>query len=700
MLNKLLIVFFLILTMSSFGQDKESIIQQRIEFISEQLENEDVDLTDVVQNLYYRIDNPINLNSVKKEDLLELNLLTEVQINDLLQHREKYGKFISIYELQSLKYWDMETIYLVLPFVKVEDRTDQLHVSFKEAIKQGKFDWFLRYQRAIESKKGYKAPNDSILKASNSYYHGNPDKYYTRFRYSYRTNISVGITAEKDPGEQFFKGAQKQGFDFYSAHAFYKGGKYLRAVAIGDYQIQIGQGLNLWSGYSFGKTSDAVNVKKNAIPLKPYTSVDEVRFLRGAGVDLGYKHFQLTLFGSVKKVDGSIQVTDTIAMDDLDYQVTEDYASSINLTGFHRTNSEIAKKNSLTEVIYGGNLRYERRNLHIGLAGVNWGYNKPYSKPISPYNQFDFRGKNTTSISADYSYVIQNFHFFGEASYSTHSNSWATIHGLVIALDSRATLSVVYRNYQRGYSTFYNSAFAESGRTENANNENGIYIGLNVNITKSLFLNTYIDLFKYPWLKYQVNKPSQGHDFLFQPTYKPTRNLEIYFRFRQHLRQKNSRNSDGTVKEIEDVYQRNYRLNVSYKISDNFTIKSRVEYVTINRPSSKAEGGILFTQDLLYKPKKLPFEVSLRYALFDTDSYDSRLYSFESNALYVYSIPAYYYQGSRAYALVRFRILRFADLWIKYGLFLYNNRKSLGTGPETINNNRRSDITIQLRFKF
>ena len=40
----------------------------------------------------------------------------------------------------------------------------------------------------------------------------NPDKYYTRFRYSYRTNISIGLTAEKDPGEQFFKGAQKTRF--------------------------------------------------------------------------------------------------------------------------------------------------------------------------------------------------------------------------------------------------------------------------------------------------------------------------------------------------------------------------------------------------------------------------------------------------------------------------------------------------------
>lgn len=337
-LRILLIAFLTICLSTTYGQDKESIVQQRIEFISEQLESEEIDLTDVVALLYYRIDNPINLNAADKEDLRELNLLTDVQINDLLMHRERFGKFISIYELQSLKYWDLETIFLVLPFVMVDDKLDQLHVSFKEAIKQGKFEWYARYMRTLEHKKGYDKVPDSILATSNSYYQGNADRYYTRFRYSYRTNLSVGITAEKDAGEQFFKGSQKNGFDFYSGHAFYKGGKYLRSVALGDYQVQIGQGLNLWSGYAFGKTADAVNVKKSANSLKPYTSVDENRFLRGAAVDLGVKDFQLTLFGSVKKVDGSVQSSDTIPVDDIDYNAGSEYISSVSLTGFHRTN--------------------------------------------------------------------------------------------------------------------------------------------------------------------------------------------------------------------------------------------------------------------------------------------------------------------------------------------------------------------------
>src|SRR5690606_38139085 len=99
-------------------------------------------------------------------------------------------------------------------------------------------------------------------------------------------------------------------------------------------------------------------------------------------------------------------------------------------------------------------------------------------------------------------------------------------------------------------------------------------------------------------------------------------------------------------------------------------------------------------------PKSSPIDLVFRYALFDTDSYDSRLYTFETNALYVFSVPAYYYQGSRAYVMLRYTFLKKCDLWLRYGGFYYSNRTSIGSGSEMIQGNTRSDITIQLRVKF
>lgn len=687
---------FLLLTFFHFGfsfaQDKGEIIQQRIEFISEQLQSENLDLTNIIEQLNFYYDNPINLNTTQGQELEELNLLTDVQINDLLLHRKAFGNFISIYELQSLEYWDLNTIQLVRPFIRVDNRLDNLHITFKEAIKQGKFEQFIRYQPMIERKAGYSDVPDSIQNTSNNYYYGNGDRYYTRFRYTYKTNISIGYTCEKDPGEQFFRGAQKNGFDFYSAHAFFKGGKYLKSAVIGDYQIQIGQGLNLWSSYAFGKTADIATIKRNAIPIRPYTSVDESRFLRGAAVDLAYRNFGLTLFGSRKKIDAAVLADSTY--EDLEF------ISTIDLSGLHRTNSEISKMNGLTEFISGANVRYSSTSLKIGSAIVYQGYDKFFDKRTAFYNQFDFRGKSRLSVSGDYNYTFKNLNLFGEVSGVLDSqvqNGLAMVHGAMISIDSRASIGLLYRNYSRDYQTFYNAGFSEGSNTQN---EKGLYAGLKLKLNSKWSLNGYADLFRFPWMKYLIDAPSFGHEFLIQPIYKPNKIFEVYGRFRQQMRQRNSRDSDGTITEIEDVIQRSYRFNLSYTVSEFFTLKSRIEYVTINRLSNNPEDGLLITQDFIFRPKSFPLDIALRYALFDTDSYDARIYSFENNALYAFAVPAYYYQGNRAYVLLRYSFLRRFDLWIRYGYFLYNNRNTVSSGAEEINGSRKTDLLIQLRVQF
>lgn len=675
----------------SFGQAQNDIIQNRIEYISEQMESEDLDLSDITETLNYYYDHKLNLNVATVDELRSLNLLTDIQINDLLIHIKTNGKLISIYELQSLQYWDLAIIELILPFVTVNEKLQYTVFNWKEAFKYGKFEWFLRYQRTPEHKAGYDKVSMDEKIASNKYYYGNPDKYYTRIRYAYRNNLSFGFTAEKDAGEQFFKGAQKYGFDFYSLHLYYNGGKYLRTAVIGDYQVQIGQGLNFWTGYAYGKTVDIASIKKSALAIKPYTSVDETRFLRGAATVVGYRDWSLLLFGSYKKVDGKT-FSDTLSEDDLGF------ITSINLTGMHRTTSEIAKRQSLGEIVAGGNLKYEKRNFNVGVAAVYQGYDQPYNRDIQPYNQYDFRGKQHVNLSADYNYVWRNFNVFGEVATAGYNGEYAVLQGLIMAIDSKVTLSSFYRNYSRGYSSFYNAGIGTWSSTQN---EEGIYLGLDAKLSDAWTISSYYDLFRRKWLAYSADAPSFGNEFLFQLSYQPTRKLKFYARFRQRTKQQNAALSeDGTIRILEDQAQSNYRLNFTYQVTDAIQLKSKVEVVTFRAKSRDKDNGLLLQQDVIFHPKSFPLDITVRYALFNTDSYYSRIYSFENNALYTYSIPSYYYEGSRAYILLRYSFLRRFDLWVKYGQFFYSNRKTIGTGPELINGNIKSDITIQLRMKF
>mgnify|MGYP003310159295 CR=1 FL=1 len=129
-------LFFLsmLISLACAAQERSEIIQQRIEFISEQLETENIDLTNLLEQFNFYIDNPIDLNKSSREALNDLGMLTDNQNSDLLVHSKLHAKLNSIYELHSMKFWDLETIYLVLPFVTLDERLDGLHLTFKEAI--------------------------------------------------------------------------------------------------------------------------------------------------------------------------------------------------------------------------------------------------------------------------------------------------------------------------------------------------------------------------------------------------------------------------------------------------------------------------------------------------------------------------------------------------------------------------------------
>ena len=696
-MNKWLIVIpLLLLTNILFSQKKNDVIQQRIEFIGEELELEDVALEDVFDILYYYYDHPINLNSATREQLEELLMLSEIQINELMIRIKDEGEFESLYQLQELEYWDLLTIDNLTPFVIVKPSAEdevRTESSIKKYLKEGKTEAYFRWLRIPEEKAGYEDVHDSIREQSNSYYWGSPDRVYSRIRYTHKKDLSIGVTMEKDPGEEFFGTTQPYGFDFYSAHAYYNtNDKFVSKVAVGDYQMSIGQGVAFWTGYAFNKTVDATGVRKNARGIRPYTSVDELRFMRGVATELNYDNFYLTTWASRKGVDGSIQTLDTLDGEEARL------ASSINLSGLHRTTSELERKNSLTETIFGANLKYSSGGFQAGVSAINQNYDTPIQRADRPVNQYEFRGDELTNLSADYSYVYRNLSVFGEAAQSTNTGSVAILQGAVLALNREASISAVYRNYPKDYHTFYARGFAESSRTIN---ESGFYLGGTFRFNEAWSLNAYADVFKRPWLAFRVDAPSDGHEILGQLKYRPNPRLEVFLRAREQRKMQNSRGFDGNIRPVEDFYQRVYRLSFNYKLSRAFQWKTRVDYVTDQRESMGKQQGFSLAQDLIYRSKKHPVQLSLRYAIFDTDGFDARIYAYEYHMQNVFSIPIYFNQGSRAYALIKYTFWdKKCDLWLRYGTFVFANQGTLGNGPEQIQGNVRSEVGAQLRIRF
>jgi hypothetical protein len=688
----LILISFLVIGAVVFGQSKNEIIQQRIEFIAQDLEEEELSLEDLfdVLNNYY--DNPLNLNTATKEELQELLLLNDFQINALLTRRDEIGSFNTIYEIQEIEYWDIPTLENILPFVLVSKVEEKKKGNLQKYLKEGKVEAYFRYQRNIEEKSGYADVTDEEKEESSKYYWGDPNKLYSRIRYTHQTDLSIGVTMEKDPGEQLFGDKSPNGFDFYSAHAYYSGSKFMRKAVIGDYQVQFGQGLAMWTGYGFSKTADATSARKNAKGLKPYSSTDETRFMRGAGVELGIKNFSLTTWASYKGVDGSVEMLDTLDSEEARM------ASSINMSGYHRTTSELERKNSLMEMVYGANVKYESRSFQIGVTAVQQAYDAYYERADRLVNKYQFAGKELTNLSADYSYIYRSLSIYGEVAQSRGSNAVAILQGATVAMGRRASITALYRNYPKDYHTFYAQGFGDGSNT---NNESGIYLGGSFKLNKAWSLNSYVDFFKSPWLKFRVDSPSEGQEVLAQLKYRPSTRFETYLRVREKNKMINVSEYTGNIRPIENYKQRKYQVGLTVDLGSGWKWRSRIDYVTDQRISSGKQEGFALTQDLLYRSKKFPVEVSMRYAIFNTDSYDTRVYAYEYNLENVFSIPAYFNKGSRAYLMLRYTFFNeTCDLWVRYAAFVYNQEETLSSGSEEITGNVKSEVGVQLRVRF
>ncbi len=680
---------FLLFSLNSFAQTidnkDENLIEKKVETIAENTE-EEIDYTMLVDQLTRYLQNPLNLNNASFEDLDELSLLSDVQINNLLEHITRNGKLISVYELQSIDGFDLQTIRAINPYVNVSGDIDKPKFGLRDMFKYGKHDVFFRYQQNIEEQEGY-AESDSTT-SENSRFAGSPARLYMRYRFTYANHVIWGITAEKDQGEEFFKGSQKRGFDFYSGHFFLKNIGHMKALAIGDFQAQFGQGLTFWSGLAFGKTADGTSMKRNATGLKAYAGADENLFLRGVGTTWQFGKFQATGFFSHKNIDGSA-ILDT----------TRDEVTSVTsflTSGLHRTPSELAKRKTLSETIYGGNLSFIQRRLRVGITAVHYVFGSNYQRTDELYNLYEFSGKQNTNVGIDYNYVFRNFNFFGEVSMSANG-SIAHTNSLLLSVDPRLTFVAMYRSFPKNYQAVYANAISENSRILN---EKATYFGFRAQILKSWNLMGYMDIFKFPWLRYQVNAPSKGYEYLAQLTFSPSKTLEAYFRIRRQMKEINTNDDELTIDYLDEYNTTNYRFNITYKVSPSIQLRSRVEHVTYERGNDGKEKGWLMYQDITYKALKSPVSLSFRYALFDTDTYNARLYAYENDVLYAFSIPAYYYKGSRTYLTLRYKIVRGIDVWLRYAVTFYNNRSIISSGTSEISGSTKSEIKAQVRFSF
>lgn len=684
----------LILIFSSpllFAQDtipEESVNQRIIEDVVEQIgEENDFDFNAQFEQLQGYLKKPLHLNTASEQDLADLGLLSPQQVHQFVLYRKRVGNLIAIEELQAVPTFDLATIERILPYVRVSGDKDDFQIPFREMLRNGNHTILLRANQLLETQQGYVPDEHSGTTA----YLGNPTQFYARYRYRFENRMSYGITMEKDAGEDFFGDYNPYGFDFYSAHFYIKDvNQRIKTIALGDFEAKFGQGLILWTGFGFGKSSFIMNTKRIARTIQPYASVNEFAFLRGGGMTYSFSdNFEVSGFVSYKNRDANITELDTIENEILE-------VSSLQTSGLHRTLSEIQNENSIQEFIVGGKAKYNiNNNGHIALNGVFTQLSAPLNRSEHLYNLYQFQDSLLWNGSLDYSYTFQNLNFFGETARSKNGG-WATLNGILVTLSRSIDFTALYRNFQSNYHTLYSNGFAEKAGT---NNENGLYLGLKIQPNRKWQYSFYFDTWQHKWLRFQTDAPSVGHEYFTQITYSPRKTTQLYFRFRDETKQTNTKETSSKTNILATNRKLNFRLHFQHKFTKALTWRSRIETVYFQNEGNWQQGWMMY-QDLNYAPLGRLFSFSTRYALYETDNYDTRIYAYENDLLNSFSIPPYYYQGSRFYINVTYRATHHLMIQARLAQTILYNQNTLGSGNTEILGRTRTHFKIQARLRF
>ena len=673
-----LVALMLNFVTSGYGQQTNLRKEQQMEELVESLvssEDATAESSLLLDDLSYYVTHPIYLNKATEDELLRLNLFNFKQVRMIMDYREKYGRIITLKELSVIGGFSDELLQKIEPFVRFDQERDSLQKRKDNAINQS---LLTRIKGSFPIAVGYLSTKDKPPA-----YGGKPYSYFTRYRAEVGNWLEVGLTAENDAGEDFFRKSNKYCFDFLSGYLSWNGKNVIRKVVLGDYHLRFGQGVNLWSGGGVSYASDLSSMMRSGEGIRPYSSSDENQFFRGAAVQFDFEPLKLSLFFSDKRKDANVE-TDTLG---------SSFITSFRLDGLHRTLPELADEKNVNERMAGVYSDFRFYNWRFGILADWQKFGLPVSKGDAPYKSKSFEGDVNFNLGIDYHLILNQVSFFGEIGLSQNLKP-AVVNGMIWKAHPQFSISMLYRHYDPAFHSFNPGAFAEGS---GGRNEEGFYTAFEFYPLSKVKIGGQADLFYFPWMTYQTITPARAHAMAFQTEIALRPNLMIYLHARFVTKPQKTSGTTG-VPEQWDESTSKWRLHADWKINDRIQLRSRLEYVAY-RYNDKKESGFLVFQDLIYTASS-NLKSWLRLTLYNTDGYNSRVYSYENDLLYYFAIPEFHGKGVRSYLNLKWQPVRMLTFYLKAGYTLREGATSMGSGNDASPGNHRFDVRGQVYLKF
>lgn len=671
---KFILVFF-ILSWGNFTfaqNDKLQWLDSFMESLPEEL-MEESSFEELQSYFINLIENPLDLNLVSEDQLNSLLFISPLQVQKIIQYRTRLNGFLSIYELQSVEGLSLEDAFLLSYFLKVKD--DYFSPSKEEmvSIKRLKTELFVQAGKNIQINKGLSQKN-----TDKSHYVGDAWKSLVKLKIENPQIWKIQINFEKDPGEKWWNPQFGQKIDFISmGFQMPKWGRWENLI-LGNYGVQIGEGLGLWMGFASSKGAIFHGVAKSDGQARMHTGVNEVNYLRGATAELNWNGMRFQPYLSFRQFDSSVK----------NDEEGNPYASSIMQSGLHRTQTEISNHKSLNHYLGGLHVQKQISSLRLGLNYFYSRFGVPLKPDDSPRNIYKFRGNQYHNGSLYWKGTWNNIYYFGElASHDWNHLAWVS--GALLALGKDFSLSFLYRNYGKSYTSLFTHAFAEQST---AQNEKGFYFGWLYQPNKYFSWINYLDIYKFPWLRFGVDKPSSGWDYMSEIKWTPQRKSLVKFRFKYEVKGENFTEEKSAYSQIVDKKQ--IQLKWDFNHSFNSLFELRAKYYNQNWFSH------IYVLDGFYSLWNAKISLNSRFSFLHTNSEKNidPLYVFENDVIFGHGVRPYSYPGYKYYLNLKYRLNKHHSFWINWSQSDHPEKSSLGSGLDEISGNRKQSFKLVWRW--
>ena len=365
-------------------------------------------------------------------------------------------------------------------------------------------------------------------------YWGNALANTVRYRFSHGKQFSAGTTLQKDAGEPF-AGCGIYPYDYVSAyaHLISTNGKW--QAWLGDFNVRSNHGLIFSSGLF--KNTAQINgpFPSKTLQIKPHSSCDETNFFRGLALARQGRVWNAAAFFSLRKLDARLE---------------NDTVTSFSKTGFHRTQTELERKNNVRNLTAAMQLGYNKNRLKLAFTFAFDNYDHVVWPKEQPYNLYFMRGKSACAFSCDY-YIRsadRKWIHSGETAIDRRLHA-AMTHTVRYSPSSRLLLTGQIRHFSPRFISIHGNAMQEGSRIQN---ETGITLGMNAQLPSSWKFTSYAEYFRFPRETFSATaKNSQGFAFSTLATYSPSPRLTYKIRYRYKTKQRDIPRHKGTLQYAE-----------------------------------------------------------------------------------------------------------------------------------------------------